>query len=101
GGSINMISTWGGCFSILKPALLPLVAGGPTGPVETRGLLYFGILVLATGLVSIVYPRFFWNIGVGRKAKIPPPRAYLMMLRVGGILACGLGAIMLLKVYQM
>ncbi len=101
GESINMINTWEGSFIASKPALLPLGVGSSTGSVEIRGLFFFGMVVLAIGLVSVVYPRFFWNIGIGRKAKAPPPRAYLVMLRIGGILACALGVIMLLKAFQM
>ena len=80
-------------------ALLILLAGEPAVPVDARGLLFFGIFVLLTGLVSIIYPRFFWNIGIGRKARIPPPPLYLTMLRTGGLLACAVAVAMLLRAF--
>ncbi len=82
-------------------ALLLFSAENTAAPVDPRGLFFFGALVLGAGLVSLVYPRLFWNIGIGRKAKIPPPRLYLGMLRLGGVLACALAAVMLLKACQL
>jgi hypothetical protein len=84
----------------LWAALLLLSAESPPVPGDARGLFFFGVLVLGTGLVSLIYPRFFWIIGIGRKAKIPPPPMYLTMLRLGGVLACALAVAMLLKASQ-
>lgn len=81
-------------------ALLLLSAESPAAPVDARGLFFFGVLVLGTGLISLIYPRLFWNIGIGRKAKIAPPPLYLGMLRFGGVLACALAVVMLLKACQ-
>lgn len=78
-----------------------LFTGSPASPADARGLFYFGIFILITGLVSIIYPYFFWNVGLGRKVKIPPPSLYLIMLRIGGILACAVAAVMLWKVSQL
>ena len=81
-------------------AFLFFSAESPAAPVDARGLFFFGILVLGTGLISLIYPRLFWNIGIGRKARIQPPRLYLTMLRFGGVLACVLAVVMLLKACQ-
>jgi len=88
------------CNNNTAALLITCLAESPAVPIETRGLLYFGIFILITGLVSLIYPRFFWNIGIGRKAVIPPPSLYLTMLRLGGLLACAIAAAMLLNAFR-
>lgn len=88
-------------FAYRAAVRMLLFTGSPASPAEAGGLLYFGIFVLITGLVSIIYPYFFWNVGLGRKVRIPPPTLYLTMLRIGGVLACAVAAVMLWKVSRL
>ncbi len=54
------------------------------------GLMIMALIILAIGLVSIFYPQVFWWMRIGRKAKhISPVAAYIMVLRIGGVLTCG------------
>lgn len=52
---------------------------------DKPSFLFLATFILAIGLVSLFYPKLFWWLRIGRKAKdIPPVPAYLMMLRIGG-----------------
>lgn len=67
-------------------------------PQERTGLLFFGVLLLVIGLVSIIYPRLFWWLRVGHKIPhVAPVKGYLTLLRIGGLLVCALALYILLK----
>lgn len=73
-----------------------LLASGKQLPVNPGSLLFFGIFIMAVGVVSIIYPHAFWYLRIGRKLPgVPPNRLYLWVLRFGGLLVIALGAIML------
>jgi hypothetical protein len=53
------------------------------------GFTILASIILAIGLVSLFYPKLFWWLRIGRKAKdIPPIKAYILVLRTGGLLTC-------------
>lgn len=82
------------------PAILQAAAGEvPADPGIEKGLIFFGAIVLAVGLVSLFNPRFFWYLRIGRKLPpgTSPGRLYLNVLRFGGILACALAVLVLLQ----
>ena len=56
---------------------------------EKFSFTILALFILAVGLLSFFYPRFFWWLRIGRKAKdIPPVTAYITVLRIGGGLTC-------------
>lgn len=62
-------------------------------------LMFFAVMIMAIGLVSIIYPQLFWHLRVGRKIpSVPPNKLYLMVLRFGGILVIVLGLVMICQV---
>ncbi len=72
-------------------------AGKPL-PVVPDSILFFGILFTVIGAISIIYPRIFWYLRVGRKLKgASPGKLYLWVLRFGGVLVVAIG---LLLVYS-
>lgn len=72
-----------------------LTSGNPQA-IEPGNLIFFGLLIIVFGLVSIIFPQFFWQLRVGRKIPgVPPNKLYLMVLRFGGLLVIILGLIML------
>ncbi|MDY6827006.1 MAG: hypothetical protein SVV67_07500 [Bacillota bacterium] len=84
-------------MSFLKSNYLEIfLAAGKNVPVPTGNLIFFGILIIAVGLASLIYPQIFWHLRVGRKVPdMAPNRAYLTLLRFGGILVIILGLVML------
>ncbi len=75
------------------------LTSGNQVPVNTGNLLFFGLFIMAVGLVSIIYPQAFWYLRVGRKLPgVPPSRLYLGVLRFGGLLVIGLAAIILYSI---
>lgn len=77
-----------------SPDLLPV--SGNAGPIIPESLLFFGLLILGAGVVSIVRPEIFWHLRVGRKIPgVPPSKLYLMVLRFGGLLTAALGVLFL------
>lgn len=53
------------------------------------GFIIVALIILAIGLTSLLFPKVFWWLRIGRKAKdIPPVPAYLLVLRIGGALTC-------------
>ena len=67
-----------------------------TPPVNPWSLLFFGLLVIAIGITSIVYPQLFWYLRIGRKLKEgSPSRLYLVVLRFGGVLNVAVGAVII------
>ncbi len=82
---------------IIKDAkyVLTLTAGKSAEDV-LGGLLFFSILLIAIGLTSIIYPRLFWHLRIGRRVKgLEPSSLYLWVLRFGGILVLALGILMI------
>ena len=70
----------------------------PSTPDIEKGLLFFGIFILAIGLVSVFYPRFFWYLRIGRKIKgAAPDRLYLNVLRIGGVLVCAVALLIFMQ----
>lgn len=68
------------------------LASKPMPPVEPYSLVFFGILLIIVGMVSIIYPRLFWHLRIGRKIPgVAPSSLYLMVLRFGGLLTVILG----------
>ncbi|MDW7739848.1 MAG: hypothetical protein SCJ97_07315 [Bacillota bacterium] len=62
----------------------------------TGGLIFFGIFTIIIGLTSIIYPRLFWYLRIGRKiGQVPPQNLYLLVLRFGGLLVVILGIVMI------
>lgn len=58
------------------------------------------LFILAIGLVSLLYPKLFWWMRIGRKAKhIPPVTAYIVVLRIGGVLTCAVALYLLYYIY--
>lgn len=73
-----------------------LAAAGKQIENITGSLLFFSLLFMAIGLISIVYPRLFWYLRIGRKVKgVEPSSVYLWVLRIGGFMLFALGAIIL------
>lgn len=73
-----------GQYLYLAPDTMP--------PVQPYSLVFFGILLIIIGMVSIIYPRLFWYLRIGRKIPwVEPSSLYLMMLRFGGLLTVLLG----------
>ncbi|MGM0652911.1 MAG: DUF6199 family natural product biosynthesis protein [Bacillota bacterium] len=73
-----------------------LAAAGnlPRGTIGS--LLFFSVLLLVVGLISILYPRLFWYLRIGRKVEgIEPSSLYLGVLRIGGMMVFALGAVIL------
>ncbi|HPU02088.1 MAG: hypothetical protein GX890_09055 [Firmicutes bacterium] len=69
---------------------------GGTGPVV------LALIILAIGLVSLLSPKTFWWLRIGRKAKdIPPVPAYLMVLRIGGALTCAVAIYLLYYIFSL
>jgi hypothetical protein len=61
-------------------------------PSDTGGVIFFGVFIIAIGVFSVVYPQAFWYLRVGRKIPgVPPNKLYLVVLRIGGLLAILLG----------
>ncbi|MEW5785040.1 MAG: DUF6199 family natural product biosynthesis protein [Bacillota bacterium] len=79
--------------------LLPAAsAATPVPPGAQNSILFFGLFMLAIGLLTIIYPRLFWYLRVGRKIAVAgaaPSRLYLLVLRFGGILLCVLAGWMI------
>lgn len=70
-----------------------LAAAGKAVQDMTGSLLFFSVMLVAIGLLSIFYPRFFWYLRIGRKVKgVEPGNLYLWVLRIGGMIVFGLGA---------
>jgi len=73
-----------------------LTATSKQPPVNPGSLLFFGILLIAVGMVSIICPQVFWYLRIGRKVPgVQPSGLYLWLLRFGGLLVIALGAIIL------
>ncbi len=71
-------------------------AAGESMPVLPGSILFFGIFIIVIGLISIIYPRLFWYLRVGRKLKgASPGKLYLWVLRFGGILVVAIGIFMI------
>ncbi len=73
-----------------------ILNAGDVVPVNPGSLLFFGLLTIAIGLVSIIRPQLFWYLRIGRKLPgIDPHRYYLLVLRFGGVLVIAIGLVML------
>jgi len=73
-----------------------LLLSGSARPVIPESLLFFGLLILAAGVVSLIRPEIFWHLRVGRKIPgVPPVKLYLTVLRFGGLLTVALGVLFL------
>ncbi len=81
------------------PVLFQAASGEVSVPGSERGLLFVGAIVLAIGLISVINPRFFWYLRIGRRLPqgATPGRLYLNVLRFGGILACAVAVLILLQ----
>ncbi|MFO8191408.1 MAG: hypothetical protein R6U08_01325 [Bacillota bacterium] len=72
------------------------LTAGKRMPGTTGNLIFFGILTIVVGLASVIYPQLFWYLRVGRKVPdMAPNRAYLIILRFGGILVIIIGLVMM------
>ncbi len=66
------------------------------------GVRIFSYFIIALGLLSVIYPRLFWHLRVGRKLPgVPPNRLYLLVLRFGGLLVILLGFYVIHYINQM
>ncbi len=73
-----------------------LAAAGKQIENITGSLLFFSLFFMVIGLISIVYPRLFWYLRIGRKVKgVEPSSIYLWVLRTGGFMLFALCAIIL------
>jgi len=73
-----------------------LAAAGNQIENITGSLIFFSLFFMAIGLISIVYPRLFWYLRIGRKVKgVEPSSVYLWVLRFGGLMLFALSAIIL------
>ncbi len=81
-------------FLQLPASIIICTAAVPQG--DFGGVKIFAAMLILIGLVSVVYPRLFWYLRVGRKVPwvIPSP-IYLALLRFGGILVVALGVYVL------
>jgi hypothetical protein len=71
-------------------------------PVNTGGMIIFGIFIIAIGLSSVIYPQLFWYLRVGRKIPgVPPNKLYLQVLRIGGLLVIILGIYVIIYLRQL
>ena len=65
---------------------------------NVTNLYFFGILLVALGVFSVLRPQTFWHLRVGRKIPgVKPNKLYLLVLRFGGILTTLLGLIIILN----
>ncbi len=81
------------CYKQLLGQYACLVSD-PMPPVQPYSLFFFGFLLLAVGIVSMIFPRLFWHLRIGRKVPhVEPSSLYLMMLRFGGLLTVALGLV--------
>jgi len=73
-----------------------LAAAGNQIENITGSLIFFSLFFMAIGLISIVYPRLFWYLRIGRKVKgVEPSSVYLWVLRFGGLMLFALNAVIL------
>ena len=71
-------------------------------PANTGGMVFFGLFIVAIGLLSVVYPQVFWYLRVGRKIPgVPPNKLYLVVLRIGGLLTILLGIYVIIYLRQL
>ncbi len=81
-------------FQLFAGLAYPAV--GEQAPGMSASIMFFGIFITALGIISIIYPRIFWYLRVGRKLEgAAPGKLYLWVLRFGGILAVALGLFMI------
>lgn len=65
---------------------------------NVTSLYFFGILLIALGVFSVVRPQTFWHLRVGRKIPgVRPNNLYLLLLRFGGIMTILLGLVIILN----
>lgn len=92
--AVALTGSLSGCGRALSTA--GTEAGSSPGQQAQAGLIFFGVLTLAVGLCSIIYPQFFWWLRIGRRAPhVAPIRAYLNLIRAGGVLVCILALLIL------
>lgn len=76
-----------------------MLAAAQGAPLNQGSLTVFGIFILIVGTISLVYPRLFWHLRIGRKVPgVEPSGLYLFMLRFGGLLVIALGLILIFMV---
>jgi hypothetical protein len=65
---------------------------------NVTSLYFFGILLVALGVFSVLRPQTFWHLRVGRKIPgVQPNKLYLIVLRFGGIMTTLLGIVIILN----
>ncbi len=65
---------------------------------NVTSLYFFGFLLIALGVFSIVRPQTFWHLRVGRKIPgVRPSNLYLHLLRFGGVMTAILGLVIILN----
>ncbi len=65
---------------------------------NVASLYFFGILLIALGVFSVVRPQTFWHLRVGRKIPgVKPSSLYLYLLRFGGIMTTILGLVIIMN----
>ncbi len=71
-----------------------ILAVGETLPEVPESIMFFGIIFIIIGMISILYPQFFWYLRVGRKLEgATPGKLYLWVLRFGGIMVVIVGLV--------
>ncbi len=65
---------------------------------NVASLYFFGILLIALGVFSVVRPQTFWHLRIGRKIPgVRPSNLYLHLLRFGGVMTAILGLVVILN----
>lgn len=86
---------------IITSLLLATSAKATNIEPNPGGLTLFAVLFILLGLVSVVFPKAFWHMRIGRKVPhVKPSKLYLGMLRFGGLLVVALGIYLLLFIRQ-
>lgn len=72
------------------------LAAGANAKPDLGGLSLFAVFFILLGLVSVIFPKLFWHMRIGRKVPhVTPSKLYLGMLRFGGLLVVALGVYLL------
>jgi len=79
-----------------------LLSAGQVPEFNLGSMIVFAVMIMAIGLVSIIYPQLFWHLRVGRKIpSVPSNKLYLLVLRFGGILVVVFGLVMIYQVWRL
>jgi|GEM_PF-2067441 hypothetical protein len=71
-------------------------------PGDRIGFIILASIILIIGLISLFFPKVFWWLRIGRRAKdIPPVPAYLFVLRIGGALTCAVALYLFYYIFSL